>query len=231
MSLIYVIDDEEELLEILSINLKSEGYEVQEFISGNQLINQLLNGKVIPDLLLLDIMMEGMNGYEVCRKIRLDERFQNIPIIFLTAKSAEEDRIAGFEYGGDDYISKPFSIKELLLRVKVLLKRMSREDEIGGHKVFYYRNLTLIKDSFQVMYDEKPLRLTKTEFHLLLLFFENPGRFFAREEIINRVWNEESYVTERTVDVHIQRLRKKLKNCKEVISTYSGVGYGYFPVK
>ncbi len=229
MSLIYIIDDEEELLEILAINLKSEGYDVKEFISGNELINQLLNGKVIPDLLLLDIMMEGMNGYEVCRKIRLDERFQNIPIIFLTAKTGEEERIAGFEYGADDYISKPFNIKELLLRVKVLLKRVSQNDGVDGHKIFYYKNLTLIKDSFQVMYNEQPLQLTKTEFHLLLLFFENPGRFFAREEIINRVWDEESYITERTVDVHIQRLRKKLKDCKELISTYSGVGYGYFP--
>ncbi|GMT50018.1 MAG: DNA-binding response regulator [bacterium] len=231
MSLIYIIDDEEELLEILSINLKSEGYEVKEFLSGNELINQLLNGTAIPDLLLLDIMMEGMTGYEVCRKLRLDGRFQNIPIIFLTAKSGEEERIAGFEYGADDYISKPFSTKELLLRVKVLLKRVSRNDEMDESKVFHYQNLTLIKDSFQVMHDEAPLRLTKTEFHLLLLFFEHPGRFFTREEIINRVWNEESYITERTVDVHIQRLRKKLKSCKDLISTYSGIGYGYFPVK
>lgn len=229
---IFIVDDEEEILEILSVNLRAENYEVKEFPSGNQLINQILNEKEIPDLILLDVMMEGINGFDVCRKIRSDDRFTDIPIIFLTAKSSEEDRITGLEFGGDDYISKPFNIKELLLRVKAVLKRNSNSKLNGDtQKVFKFKDLTLMKDSFLVFLKEDPLKLTKTEFNLLLLFFENPGRFFSREEIINRVWSDDTFVTERTVDVHIQRLRKKLKDCKTLISTYSGVGYGYFPEK
>ncbi len=227
-----VVDDEEDLLEILSINLKSEGYEVQKFISGNQFLNEILNGKDLPDLVLLDIMMDGINGLDVCRKMRMDIRFQTIPVIFLTAKTGIKDKIQGLEWGGDDYITKPFNIKELLLRVKAVLKRIPKDMEIGDiQNIFTYKDLTVKRDSFLATLDDQSIKLTKTEFHLLLLFLENPGRFFPRQEIIDFIWTDDTYISERTVDVHIQRLRKKLKHCKTLISTYSGVGYGYFPDK
>ncbi|HEO65829.1 MAG TPA: response regulator transcription factor, partial [Spirochaetes bacterium] len=144
-----VVDDEEDLLEILSINLKSEGYEVQKFISGNQFLNEILNGKDLPDLVLLDIMMDGINGLDVCRKMRMDIRFQTIPVIFLTAKTGIKDKIQGLEWGGDDYITKPFNIKELLLRVKAVLKRIPKDMEIGDiQNIFTYKDLTVKRDSF-----------------------------------------------------------------------------------
>ncbi len=224
---IYLVDDEEDILQILTINLSREGYVTKEFTSGNQLINTLINSDEIPDLIILDIMMEGINGFDVCRKLRTDPRFQNIPIIFLTAKISEEERIRGLEIGSDDYITKPFSLKELILRVKSVLKRNAPE-QLSTHSenILVYKDLKLMKDSFMVYLNSELLKLTKTEFQLLLLFLENPGRYFTRDEIINRVWSDDTFVTERTVDVHIQRLRKKLKDHKDIISTFSRVGYG-----
>jgi len=227
VKLIYVVDDEEEILEIISINLKAENYNVNEFHSGNQLLNNLLNTNNLPNLIILDIMMEGINGLDICRKIRSDKRFLSIPIIFLTAKTSEEDRIKGLELGGDDYIIKPFNIKELILRVKAVLKRYT-EDTTNTTNIHKYYNLIVYKDLFRATLNDNPLKLTKTEFQILTLFFDNPNQFFSREQIIDKIWHDNSFVTERTVDVHIQRLRTKLKECKTLISTYSGVGYGYF---
>ena len=231
---IFVVDDEEEIIEILQVNLTAEGYDVEGFTSGTKLINRMLNENEKADLIILDVMMEGMSGFDVCRKIQSDSRFKDIPVIFLTAKTDEDDRIRGLELGGEDYISKPFSIRELLLRVKAVLKRSGHnfdEEQPQGERIFQHKGLTLIKDSFTSTLNGNPLKLTKTEFLLLVLFFENPGRFFSRDDIIDRVWGDDTVVTERTVDVHIQRLRKKLSDCKSLISTYSGVGYGYFPNK
>ncbi len=225
---VFIVDDELELLDILSINLRSEGYYVVEFSSGNAVINHLLNSNSIPDLIILDIMMNGINGFDVCRKIRSDERYKNIPIIYLSAKSEVHSRIRALELGGDDYITKPFSIKELLLRVKAVINRTSSKPNDNNIKnVFTYKGLTLLKDSFTSTLNGHNLKLTKTEFKILLLFFENPKRFFSRDEIINRLWANDSLVVDRTVDVHIQRLRKKLEDCKTFILTYPGVGYGY----
>ncbi|MDH5680237.1 MAG: response regulator transcription factor [Spirochaetota bacterium] len=228
MKRVFVVDDEEEILEILTINLKAEGYDVKDFPSGNKLINYLLNSPEKPHLIILDIMMEGINGYDTCRKIRSDSRFQHIPVIFLSAKSSEDSKILGLEYGGDDYITKPFSIKELLLRVNAVLKRTEPPSE-KPNTSYHYGKLSLTKETHQAVLSNEPLSLTKTEFSLLILFMENPSRYFSREEILRFVWPDDSEISERSVDVHIRRLRAKLKDHKDLIRTYSGVGYGFFP--
>jgi len=224
---VFVVDDEVEIVEIVAFNLRSEGYDVKEFTSGNALINDLLNETEFPQLIILDVMMEGINGFDVCNKLRSDNRFSHIPIIFLTAKSNENERIMGLESGGDDYITKPFAIKELLLRVNNVLKR--NRPTHPHQNTIQYKNLTIHKESHQVAINNSPIKLTKTEYNLLLLFFENPKRYFTRDEILNHIRNDNNQITERAIDVHIQRLRKKLNQYKEAISTYSGVGYGFFP--
>jgi two-component system OmpR family response regulator len=181
----------------------------------------------MPDLIILDIMMEGMDGYEFCRKLRSSENYSRVPIIFVSAKTEEFDKVLGLELGGDDYIAKPFGIKEVKSRVKADLRRMDKSSAPDADRKLVYKGLELSPDSYSLNVDGTEAELTKTEFGILNLFLSNPGKIFSRDNIIDSIRGYDTYVVDRTIDVHVMNLRKKLGPYKNVIRTFSGVGYGF----
>ena len=223
--IVFVIDDEKDIREILKINLENEGYHVFTFSSAGEAKKGF--DSVKPDLVLLDVMMEGKDGFEFCREIRSSEKLRSIPVIFLSAKSEEFDRVLGLELGGDDYLTKPFSIKELKSRIKAVLRRTSEKPEPVQHAVLRYKGVELNPELYSLKVDNEEIKLTKTELNILILFMENPGRIFSRDNIINSVRGHDVFVVDRTIDVHIMNLRKKLGDYKNIITTFSGVGYGF----
>lgn len=218
---ILVVDDEEDLCEILQFNLESEGYYVETALSAEEALKKDLT---IFNLLLLDVMMGSMSGFKMASILRKDSKTNKIPIIFLTAKDSENDTLTGFTLGADDYISKPFSIKEVVARVKAVLRR-ANDAGSNMEDVVAYENLELYISEKKVKLEAETIKLTKKEFEILKLFLENQGRVFSREEILSRVWNNESYVLDRTIDVNITRLRKKIGDYGRNIVTRLGYGY------
>jgi len=220
---ILVVDDEAVICEVLEFNLANEGYDVNCAYSAEEALKLLT-----PDhsLILLDVMMSGMSGYKLAELLR--QRKNKIPIIFLTAKDTENDMLTGFSVGGDDYISKPFSIKEVTARVKAVLKRSEPSDEKPKNK-FLFDNVLIDIELKEFSINNKKIPLTKTEFEIIMLLSENPERIFSRTEIIDKIWKETPYITERTVDVHITRLRKKLGDKASIISNRPGFGYRFNP--
>ncbi len=217
---ILVVDDEEDLCEILQFNLESEGYAVDIANSAEQAL------KILSDdhrLILLDVMMEGMSGFKMAEKVRRDLHL-NIPIIFLTAKDTENDMLTGFSIGGDDYIAKPFSIKEVSARVKAILKRTGGTGTAPSPEIVI-GDLSINTITKNVTLKGQPVLLTKKEFEILSIMAKSPNRIFSREDILGRVWEDDGYVLERTVDVHITRLRKKLGEFGKHIANRSGYGY------
>ena len=224
--IIFVVDDEHDIRNILKINLEHEGYDVREFASGNEALRALSG--TIPDLMILDVMMDGMNGYDLCRKIRSTEIYSAIPVIFLSAKSEEFDKVLGLELGGDDYITKPFSIKEVKSRVKAVLRRSEKKHSSeDDEKIFIYKGIELNPSNYSLSVDGQDVALTKTEFGILYIFCKNPGKIFTRDNIIDSIRGQDVYVIDRTIDVHVMNLRKKLGPYKDAIKTFSGVGYGF----
>ena len=218
---ILVVDDEADICEILTYNLTNEGYEVECAFSAEEAFGKLTSEH---SLILLDVMMKGMSGYQMAETLRSNGN--RIPIIFLTAKDAENDMLTGFSVGGDDYISKPFSLKEVSARVKAVLKRQ-KTDAFAPPKRFVYKDFSIDYATKEVFIGDETILLTKTEFELLKLLVEHQERIFSREDIINKIWTETPYITERTVDVHITRLRKKLGSYSSLISNRSGYGYRF----
>lgn len=218
---ILVVDDEEDLCEILQFNLESEGFAVDSAHSAEEALRVLSRDH---ELILLDVMMEGMSGFKMAEKIR-KEMHWSIPIIFLTAKDTENDMLTGFSLGGDDYISKPFSIKEVTARVKAVLKRSSNQDMPEQKKLIEIGELIIDLTGKNVLLNGQAIQLTKKEFEILSMMAKAPNRIFSREDILGKVWQEEGYVLERTVDVHITRLRKKLGAFGKHIANRSGYGY------
>lgn len=226
MKKIFVIDDEKDIQDIIKINLGAEGYDVRCFSSAEEALGGL--EAATPDLFVLDIMMPGIDGFEFCRRVRAADAWKNIPIIFLSAKSEEIDRVLGLELGGDDYITKPFSIKELKSRVKAMFRRVSRDGEVDAARcAIVCDGIELNPDHYSLRVDGEEVDLTKTEFEILHMFLKNPGKIFTRDNIIDSIKGQDVYVIDRTVDVHIMNLRKKLGRYKNVIKTFSGVGYGF----
>jgi DNA-binding response OmpR family regulator len=222
---IFVIDDEKDIREILKVNLESEGYLVSLFSSASEATKGFES--TTPDLIVLDILMEGKDGYEFCKDIRSNKKLKSIPIIFLSAKSEEFDKILGLELGGDDYITKPFSIKELRSRIKAVLRRVDEPLDQEKGKLLKYKGVELNLEQYSLKIDNEEIKLTKTELNMLSLFMENPGKIFSRDNIINSVRGEDVFVIDRTIDVHIMNLRKKLGSYKNIITTFSGIGYGF----
>jgi two-component system alkaline phosphatase synthesis response regulator PhoP len=223
---VYVIDDEKDMLDIIKMNLQDEGYEAYCFSSAEYALRNL--GSVTPDLIILDIMMPGTDGYEFCRKIRSSEVHGSIPIIFLSAKSDELDKVLGLELGGDDYITKPFSVKELKSRVKAVLRRTAAGPvPPSDRRKITHEGIELNPEHYSLAIDGKEVDLTKTEFEILHLLLQNPGKIFSRDNIIDSIKGHDVYVIDRTIDVHIMNLRKKLGRYKRNIRTFSGVGYGF----
>ena len=221
---VLVVDDEQDLCEILKFNLETEGYEVDTAYSAEEALNLELKSY---SLLLLDVMMGGMSGFALAKKLKSEPSTASIPIIFLTARDTENDTVTGFNLGADDYISKPFSIREVMVRVKAVLRRSSGEKDKPAHKVINYQGLTLNLDKKTVAIDGNEIPFTKTEFEILHLLIEERGRVFARQELIDRIWPRDVLVLDRTVDVNITRLRKKIGPFAKCIVTRLGFGY-YF---
>lgn len=218
---ILVVDDEEDLCEILQFNLESEGFAVDIANSAEEALKILTDEH---ELILLDVMMEGMSGFKMAEKVR-KEMHLSTPIIFLTAKDTENDMLTGFSIGGDDYISKPFSIKEVTARVKAVLKRTGNKDIPEKKKIIEIGELIIDLTAKNVLVNSQPVQLTKKEFEILSMMAKSPNRIFSREDILGKVWQEDGYVLERTVDVHITRLRKKLGDFGKHIANRSGYGY------
>lgn len=218
---ILIVDDDKSICEILEFNLKSEGYIVDTAYSAEEALTKLTNQT---QLILLDVMMEGMSGYKMLEKIRLDG--STIPVIFLTAKNTENDMLTGFSVGADDYISKPFSIKEVSARIKAILKRF-KTASTEQKETLAFKDLEINTKNKEAFIKGKPVNLTKTEFEILQKLAKNPNRIFSRQEIIESVWGNNVFVTERTVDVHITRLRKKLEDYGNIISNRLGYGYKF----
>jgi DNA-binding response OmpR family regulator len=219
---ILIVDDEPVICEVLEFNLAGEGFEITCAHSAEQALKILA-----PDhsLILLDVMMGGMSGYKLAETLR--RKGNQTPIIFLTAKDTENDMLTGFSVGGDDYISKPFSIKEVVARVKAILKRQQQTKTPEEKQELVFDDLRINIPLKELTIGTEKILLTKTEFEILLLLAENPHRIFSRGEIIDSVWKETPYITERTVDVHITRLRKKLNTYASLISNRSGFGYRF----
>ena len=222
---ILVVDDEADLREILMFNLESEGYDVEVACSGEEALEKMENPF---DLVILDIMMGGISGLRVAEKMRRELSI-NTPIIFLTAKVSENDMLTGFSIGADDYITKPFSVKEVSARCKAILKRSeinnNRETTTVKKDKVVIDNLLISIIDMQVYIDKEEVILTKKEYEILVLLTTNIGRTYSRDEILDKVWNNDSYVLERTIDVHITRLRKKLGVIGARITNRSGYGY------
>ena len=221
---ILVVDDEQDLLEILKFNLETEGYEVSTACSAEEALT-LNVGEF--DLLLLDVMMGGMSGFAMAKKLKSDPATEHIPIVFLTARDTENDTVTGFNLGADDYISKPFSIREVLVRVRAVLRRTASPAEQQAPQVIYYQGIEMNLGKKTVSIDGEEIPFTKTEAELLHLLREERGRVFSRQELIDRIWPKDVLVLDRTVDVNITRLRKKLGRFSKCIVTRLGFGY-YF---
>lgn len=221
---ILVVDDEQDLLEILKFNLETEGYEVSTACSAEEALT-LNVGEF--DLLLLDVMMGGMSGFAMAKKLKSDPATKHIPIVFLTARDTENDTVTGFNLGADDYISKPFSIREVLVRVRAVLRRTASPAEQQAPQVIYYQGIEMNLGKKTVSIDGEEIPFTKTEFELLHLLLEERGRVFSRQELIDRIWPKDVLVLDRTVDVNITRLRKKIGRFSKCIVTRLGFGY-YF---
>ncbi len=222
---IFVIDDEQDIQEILKVNLEKEGFKIYTYSSAEEAISGL--EKRVPDLIILDIMMKGMDGYDFCKHIRSTREYKTIPVIFLSAKSEEFDRVLGLELGGDDYVTKPFSIKEIIARIKAVFRRVEMTSLDRKHKdVIRYKGIEIYPNRYTLKVDGNDVQVTKTEFEILNLFMQYPGKIFTRDNIIDSVRGEDVYVVDRTIDVHIMNIRKKLGKYKNIISTFSGVGYG-----
>ena len=218
---ILVVDDEEDLREILKFNLESEGYLVDTAPSAEEALKMLTEEY---DLILLDVMMGGMSGFKMAEKLRKD--FHNsTPIIFLTAKDTENDMLTGFNIGGDDYISKPFSIKEVSARVKAVLKRAGSLNAVNKKQVIDIGEMHIDLSTKCVSIHDQLIPITKKEFEILSLLLSHPGQVFSREEILSKIWTDEVYVLDRTIDVNITRLRKKIGEYGKRIVTRLGYGY------
>ena len=217
-----MVDDEQDLCEILKFNLETEGYEVETADSAESALTLDLTTF---DLLLLDGMMGEMSGFALAKHLKKQDDTKDIPIIFLTARDTENDTVTGFNLGADDYISKPFSIREVIVRVRAVLRRTSKESDEHQPSTINYQGLELNLDKKTVSVDGEPVPFTKTEFEILRTLLEESGRVFSRQELIAKIWPADVFVLDRTVDVNITRLRKKIGRFSKCIVTRLGFGY------
>lgn len=227
---ILVVDDEEDLCEILQFNLQNEGYEVDTVHSAEEALKMNLTDY---HLILLDVMMGEISGYRMADMLRKQPETASIPIIFITARDTENDKVTGFNLGADDYIAKPFSIREVAMRVKAVMRRTANSNPVlqktslppKEQRLLQYEKLTIDPDRKRVSIGENEVSLTKKEFEILTLLLTNIGHVFSREEILARIWEDDVMVLDRTVDVNMTRLRKKIGEYGKLIITRQGYGY------
>jgi len=221
---ILVVDDEPDIVELVTYNLRKEGFDVSSAVDGTDALARIRKEKF--DFVILDLMLPGIQGIEICRIMRSDPLMKNIPIIMLTAKGEEVDKILGLEMGADDYITKPFSPRELLARIKTVMRRTS--EERAEETIVRIGKLAINKETYSVTKDDRPLELSSTEFRLLLYLVERKGRVFSRDQLLDGVWKDEAFVEPRTVDVHIRRLRTQIEDDPanpKYVKTKRGIGY------
>jgi two-component system phosphate regulon response regulator PhoB len=218
-----IIEDEKDLAQLISYNLQQEGYRTKVCADGEEGFEKAL--REMPALIILDLMLPKMNGLEVCRKLRSHPQAKNIPVLMLTAKGEEIDRVVGFEMGADDYMVKPFSPRELVLRVKAILKRLGKKGEEASEARLQIGSLELDPVQHRVWVQKKEVPLTATEFKLLEYLLKSHGRVLTRDLLLDKVWGYDAAVTTRTVDTHVKRLREKLGIGGDCIETVRGVGY------
>ena len=221
---ILVVDDEPDIVELVTYNLRKEGFEISPAFDGEDALAKIRKEKF--DFVILDLMLPGIQGMEICRIMRSDPITKNIPIIMLTAKGEEIDKILGLELGADDYMTKPFSPRELLTRIKTVMRRTS--EKTADATVIRIGKLAINKDTYTVTKDDNPLELSSTEFRLLLYLVEKRGKVFNRDQLLDALWKDEAFVEPRTVDVHIRRLRTRIEDAPanpRYVKTKRGVGY------
>jgi two-component system, OmpR family, phosphate regulon response regulator PhoB len=221
---ILVVDDEPDLLELVRVNLSQAGFEVDTAETGRQALERVR--RAAPDLLILDLMLPDLSGTEVCRHLRQDSSLAEIPIIMLTARADEVDRVVGLEVGADDYVTKPFSPRELTLRVRAVLRRR-QPGNAGGAQVLERASLRLDPVRHRCFVEQSEVELTAKEFALLHGLMMRPGRVMTREQLLDDVWGTDIAVTTRTIDTHLKRLREKLGSASHLIETVRGVGYRF----
>ncbi|MBM4312338.1 MAG: response regulator [Deltaproteobacteria bacterium] len=225
---VLVADDEKDIVELVAFNLEREGFAVSRAYDGQKAWEMINTQK--PDLVILDLMMPALSGMEVCKRLRRQETTDSLPVIMLTAKSDPVDRILGLEIGADDYITKPFHVRELIARVRAVLRRSERLPETDVPAAFDYQGLHIDFGSYRVTLNGRPIDLSSREFKLLRFFTSHPGRVYSRDQLLDRVWGDEAFVEPRTVDVHISRLRAAIEPDKEnpkYILTVRGIGYKF----
>jgi two-component system phosphate regulon response regulator PhoB len=223
--LVLVVEDEPDLREVIRYNLDREGFSVLESEDGEEGLDTLR--RELPDLVLLDIMLPGVDGIELCRTIKYDKDTRGIPVIMVTARGDESDVVLGLGVGADDYITKPFSPRELVARVKAVLRRSRRRDDDAAGERIVRERLVIDRARHEVTVDGASVTLTPTEFRLLAELAARPGRVFTREQLLQRVMGDDVVVTNRNVDVHIRSVRKKLHAARDLIETIRGVGYRF----
>jgi phosphate regulon transcriptional regulator PhoB len=221
---ILIVDDEPDILELISYNLKKEGFEVSTASDGNEALVRIKKADF--DFLILDLMLPGVQGMELCRILRNSPVTRHIPVIMLTAKGEEVDRIIGLETGADDYMTKPFSPRELVARVRAVLRRTS--ERVADDRTIRVGDLLINKETYTVLKKNLPITLSSTEFRLLLYLAERKGKIFSRDQLLDAAWKDEAFVEPRTVDVHIRRLRTQIEDDPSdprYIKTRRGIGY------
>ena len=222
---ILLVDDEKDIVEFLQYNLTQEGFKVIAAYNGKEALEKMT---VNPDLVILDVMMPKMDGYEVCTRIRSMDEYKNVPIIFLTAKSSEMDEVHGLNIGADDFIQKPISPKKLVARVKSNLRKSeAMQSDAAASKEITAGPLVINREKYQVLLDGDHVVLPKKEFEILAYLASNPGKVFHRDKILSDVWGDDIYVVERTIDVHVRKIREKLGDYADLIETIKGVGYRF----
>jgi len=222
---IVVIEDETDILEVIAYNLKREGYEVVTSTSGEDGLEKIEKTK--PNLVVLDLMLPEVDGIELCRKLKADPVTQGIPVIMVTAKGEESDVVLGLGVGADDYVTKPFSPRELTARVKAVLRRSKGRAEVDKGERLAFEGIVIDPQRHEVEVDDESVLLTATEFRLLHFLASHPGRVFTRDHLLTRVIGDDAIVIDRNIDVHVRAIRKKLGSRRELIETIRGVGYRF----
>jgi two-component system alkaline phosphatase synthesis response regulator PhoP len=225
---ILVVEDEEDISELIRFNLESEGFAVSTVADGEHGLQAVQ--RELPALVILDLMLPGMPGVEVCRRLRAAEATARLPILMVTARSSEADRVVGLEMGADDYVVKPFSVRELVARVRAVLRRAQGGDGERAPRAYHKGRLRLDFDTYEVFLDDEKIDLSLREFELLRFFVNSPNRVYDRLQLLDLVWGHDTHVEPRTVDVHVRRLRKRIERDDanpELIVTVRGVGYKF----
>ena len=221
---ILVVDDEKDIVEFIQYNLEKEGFEVITAHNGNEALESI---KEKPDLIVLDVMMPGIDGYEVCEKIRLEDKYKSIPILFLTAKTREQDEIHGLELGADDYIPKPVSIQKLIARIKSNIRQSESNVTEISNGIIDVGPIKIDREAYIVYLNDKKLVFPRKEFEIIYYLANKPGKVIPREQLLSSIWGDDVFVGDRTIDVHVRKIREKLDVYSNLIETVKGVGYRF----